>query len=164
MKTALYPGTFDPFTNGHLDIAMRAAKQFDHLIIAVSKHDKKKTLFTLKERIAQIEQVFACMGIRNVTVEGFTNLLADFAKQKNASIVIRGLRVTSDFEYEFKMAQFNNEMNPELEVVYLMSTAAYLHVSSTSVKEIASLGGDVSAYVPSGVDEKMKKAYLSAKA
>lgn len=159
MKTALYPGTFDPFTNGHLDIAVRAAKQVDHLIIAVSQHEKKQTLFTLKERIQSIQRVVEERNIENITVEGFTNLLADFAKEKKATIVIRGLRVTSDFEYEFKMAQFNNEMHPGLEVVYLMSTASYLHVSSTSVKEIASLGGDVSAYVPWGVEEMLKKAY-----
>jgi pantetheine-phosphate adenylyltransferase len=160
LKTALYPGTFDPFTNGHLDIALRAAKQFEHLIIAVSEHEKKKTLFSLQERIDSIKEIIEGSGIKNISVEGFSNLLANFAKEKNATIVIRGLRVTSDFEYEFKMAQFNNEMNPGLEVVYLMSTASYLHVSSTSVKEIASLGGDISAYVPSIVKEMLKKVYV----
>lgn len=160
MKTALYPGTFDPFTNGHLDIALRAAKQFDHLIIVVSEHEKKKTLFTLTERIRIIKQVIKDHDISNITVEGFSNLLANFAKEKKATIVIRGLRVTSDFEYEFKMAQFNNEMNPGLEVVYLMSTASYLHISSTSVKEIASLGGDISAYVPPIVQTMLKEAYI----
>ncbi|MFT7433988.1 MAG: pantetheine-phosphate adenylyltransferase [Alphaproteobacteria bacterium] len=158
MKIALYPGTFDPFTKGHLDIALRAARQFDKLIIAVSEHERKQTLFTLEERIHSIEAVIKGQSIENVTVEGFSNLLASFAIEKGASIVIRGLRVTSDFEYEFKMAQFNNEMNPGLEVIYLMSTAAYLHVSSTSVKEIASLGGDVSAYVPVCVKQMLDKA------
>lgn len=159
MRIALYPGTFDPFTKGHLDIALRAATQFDCLIISVSEHARKQTLFSLEERIQSIEETVAETGVDNIEVKGFTNLLADFAKEQGAYAVIRGLRVTSDFEYEFKMAQFNNEMNPELEVVYLMSTAAYLHISSTSVKEIASLGGDVSAYVPKGVRAMLKKAY-----
>lgn len=157
MKIALYPGTFDPFTKGHIDIALRAAKQFDHLIIVVSEHERKATLFSLKERIQLIETSIKETGINNISVEGFSNLLADFAKQKGASIVIRGLRVTSDFEYEFKMAQFNNEMNAGLEVVYLMSTAAFLHISSSSVKEIASLGGDISAYVPACVKKILDK-------
>tara|TARA_R110000868_G_scaffold189695_2_gene433063 strand:- start:107858 stop:108340 length:483 start_codon:yes stop_codon:yes gene_type:complete len=160
VKIALYPGTFDPFTKGHLDIAKRAAKQFDEIIIAVSEHEKKKTLFSLEARIDLIKQSVAEADIKNVTVQGFSNLLANFAKEKGATVVIRGLRVTSDFEYEFKMAQFNNEMHPGLEVVYLMSTAAFLHVSSTSVKEIASLGGDVSAYVPKCVKQKLDKVKI----
>ena len=161
MKIAVYPGTFDPFTKGHLDIALRAATQFDHLIIAVSEHKRKGTLFTLGERISSIEAVLNANAIENVSVKGFTNLLAEFAREQKATIVIRGLRVTSDFEYEFKMAQFNNEMNPDLEVIYLMSTAAYLHISSTSVKEIASLGGDIGAYVPSVVKKMLDEAYNS---
>lgn len=160
MKIALYPGTFDPFTKGHLDIALRAARQYDQLIIAVSEHERKVTLFSLQERISLIEAVLKENDVQNVKVEGFSNLLANFAVEKGATVVIRGLRVTSDFEYEFKMAQFNNEMNPGLEVVYLMSTAAFLHISSSSVKEISSLGGDVSAYVAKCVKQKLDSVNL----
>ena len=159
MNIALYPGTFDPFTKGHLDITLRAAKQFDKIIVLVSDHSKKKTLFTLEQRIQFVKEAVKEAGANNVEVDTFNNLMADYAKEKGACVVIRGLRVTSDFEYEFKMAQFNNEMNPETEFVYLMSNASNLHISSSSVKEIASLGGDVTAYVPTTVNAALKKVF-----
>ena len=156
-KRALYPGTFDPFTNGHLHMAQRAAAMYPEVIIAVSGHDKKRTLFDVDTRVSLIEK--SIHHLPNVRVMAFDNLLAEFAKQVGAEVVIRGLRVNADFEYEFKMAQFNYEMNPVLEVVYLMATASTLHIASSSIKEIAGLGGDVSAYVPAHVNIELQKEY-----
>lgn len=158
-QTAVYPGTFDPFTNGHLDIVLRAAAMFDKVIIGVSEHRKKKTLFTTGERISQIEK--ALENVKNVEVKKFDNLLTKFVGEQNAHVIIRGLRVTSDFEYEFKMQQFINDQASDVEVVYLMASGRTLHISSSMVKEVAELGADVSEYLPKNINEMVKNAYAN---
>lgn len=156
-RQALYPGTFDPLTNGHMDVIHRALKQYDELVIAVSDHQKKAPLFTAKERVGMVEKAVA--GLGGVRVISFTNLVADLARAEGATAVIRGLRVTSDFEYEFTMAQYVANQAPEVEMVYLMAGAETLHISSSAVKEIASLGGDVSAYVNVDIQKKLEEKY-----
>lgn len=148
-KLAVYPGTFDPLTNGHLDIIERSAKQFEHVLVAVSEHQRKDTLFTLDERVAAIQAEISRFD--NVSVAPFTNLLVDFAIEQKADAIIRGLRVNSDFEYEFRMARYIEDQAPDMEVIYLMAKADTLHISSSSVKEIAHLGGKVENYVPDHV-------------
>jgi len=156
-RIAVYPGTFDPFTNGHKQITDRALKLFDEVIVAVSDHERKSPLLSVAERVSSVEDVY--QNEPRLTVKPFNNLLADFAEAQGAKALIRGLRVTSDFEYEFKMAQFVGDLNPEVEIVYLMADAKNLHISSSSVKEIAALGGDVSGYLPSHINELLKKKY-----
>ena len=159
-NTAIFPGTFDPFTNGHLHIVQRALKIYDRVIVSISDHNKKSSLFTADERVEMVLKALQEAGLEEHTrVEKFDNLLADHAEAMGGRILIRGLRVTSDFEYEYKMAQFIGEMNPNVEVVYLMSTAKTLHISSSSVKEIAALGADISAYLPQAVTAKVKEKY-----
>ncbi|MFZ2620172.1 MAG: pantetheine-phosphate adenylyltransferase [Alphaproteobacteria bacterium] len=143
---ALYPGTFDPLTNGHLDIVGRASRMFEEVVVAVSDHGRKNTLFGLKERCQMIEE--ACAGMKNVRVVAFDNLAVTCAKLHQCKAIIRGLRMTSDFEYEFTMAKYMAEQDAEIQPVYLMADAKLTHISSTSVKEIAKLGGDIAAYVP----------------
>ena len=149
MKTAIYPGTFDPITNGHLDLVKRASKLFHHVIVAVSDNRNKQPMFTLDERLELIHS--SIKDISNVSAEIFTSLLVDYAVQKEACAVIRGLRAISDFEYEFQMALMNRKMNPDLETVYLMPSSDLIFINSSIVKEIASLGGDVSDLVPKPV-------------
>lgn len=161
MKKAIFPGTFDPFTNGHLDITERGANMFDAVVVAVTAHNsKKKTMFSVDERVKMIEE--SCKHLPNVTVCSFDTLLVQAAKEQDAEVMIRGLRVTSDFEYEFVMRQFNSELDSERETVYLMSSGEHMHISSTHVKEVSRYCGDVSRYVPKGVlaalTEKMKEA------
>lgn len=155
--TAIYPGTFDPFTNGHLDIVLRAASMFEHVMIGVSDHKKKQTLFSVEERIESIQE--ALKHVKNVSVKPYNNLLTQFVRDERAQVIIRGLRVTSDFEYEFKMQQFINDQAREVEVVYLMASGRTLHISSSMVKEVASLGADVSEYLPENVNLMVKEAY-----
>lgn len=152
---AVYPGTFDPFTKGHLHIVKRALKMYDKVIVSVSDHSKKRTLFSADERVQMVQDVMRERGLERVEVVKFDNLLADHTEKMGGRILIRGLRVTSDFEYEYKMAQFIGELNPNVEVVYLMATAKTLHISSSGVKEIAALGGDVSGYLPRTVNDKV---------
>ncbi len=159
MKKAIFPGTFDPFTNGHLDITERGANMFDAVVVAVTAHNsKKKTMFNVQERVKMIEDATA--HLPNVTVCSFDTLLVQAAKQQDAEVMIRGLRVTSDFEYEFVMRQFNSELDSDRETVYLMSSGEHMHISSTHVKEVSRYGGDVSRYVPANIkvalDEKLK--------
>ena len=143
-KFALYPGTFDPITNGHIDLVQRASKLFDKVIVSIASNSKKNPLFTLEERIALTKEVLECP---NVTVKGFDILLIDFAKQENASVLIRGLRAISDFEYEFQLASMNRNLAPDIESVFLMPADEYSFISSSLVKEVAGLGGDVSKFV-----------------
>ena len=149
MKIAIYPGTFDPITNGHLDVIKRASKLFDKLIIGVALDNNKKTMFSILERINLIEDSLA--GFDNVEVVEFKGLLMNFAESTNSIAIIRGLRVLSDFEYEFKMAMMNRGIIVEISTLFLMPHMKYVHISSSLVKEVSQLGGDISDYVPLNV-------------
>jgi pantetheine-phosphate adenylyltransferase len=144
-KTAIYPGTFDPITNGHIDLIQRAAKMFDSIVVAIAASSKKNPKFSLEQRIELAKQVLA--ECPNVKVKGFDILLIDFARQQKASVLIRGLRAVSDFEYEFQLASMNRHLAPDLESVFLMPADEYSFISSSLVKEVAALGGDVSSFV-----------------
>jgi pantetheine-phosphate adenylyltransferase len=148
-RTAIYPGTFDPITNGHVDLIRRASSIFDHLIIAVGHNPEKKTLFSVDERLAMVRASLA--EFEGVTVEAFTGLLAEFAASKKATAIVRGLRVISDFEFEFQMALMNRRLAPGIETVYLMPNEKYTYLSSTIIKDVARNGGDVSRFVPQPV-------------
>ena len=159
MRKAVYPGTFDPVTNGHLDIIKRASQIFDHIIVGVSESVHKKPLFTLAEREALVIQ--AVQELDNVEVFVFNGLLVNFAENINATAIIRGLRAVSDFEYEFQMALMNRKLKPKLETVYLMPSEEYSYIDSTIVKEVAQLGGRMDCFLPQHVAnalvKKMKK-------
>ena len=157
MKVAIYPGTFDPITNGHLDIIVRSVKFVDKLIIAVSKNSEKNTLFKIEERIEIIKKVIEDENISNIEVDSFDGLLMTYASKKNASIIIRGLRAVSDFEYEFQMTGMNYKLNPTIETIFLMSSDKYQLISSKLIKEINSLNGDISQFVPKAVEKKIIK-------
>jgi len=157
MKVAIYPGSFDPITNGHLDIITRSSKIVDRLIIAVSKNNKKKTLFEVNERVEMIKEVIKNENISNVEVDTFEGLLMAYANKKKANIVIRGLRAVSDFEYEFQMTGMNYKLNPKIETIFLMSLDKYQLISSKLIKEINALKGDVSQFVPKIVENKLIK-------
>ncbi len=152
---AVYPGTFDPVTNGHIDLVERSLRIFDELIVAIAANPRKKPLFSLTERITIFREVTAMY--KNVVIEGFDGLLVDYVKQKNAVGIIRGLRAVSDFEYEMQMALMNRRLDSSIETVFLMPNQEYSFITSTIVKEAASYGGDVSSLVPKVVVEKLKK-------
>ena len=158
MKTAIYPGSFDPITNGHIDIAYRAAKLFDKLIIAVAEKKSAKQLFTLGERVVLIEDVFS--NNNNIEVVPFKNLVTDLAREKSANIIVRGVRTVLDFDYEFKMAVMNKKLHEDIETVFFNSTENFSYISSSLVREIAVLGGDVSAFVPESVELVLKEKFL----
>ena len=143
--TAIYPGTFDPITLGHIDVASRAAKMFDRLVIAVAASPGKEPYFDLKHRSEMVEQVLSEHS--NVQVATFSGLLVNFAKKQNASVIVRGLRTITDFDYEAQFANLNRQMEPEVETVFVVAASQYTFVSSSIVREIASLGGDVSEFV-----------------
>ena len=158
MKTVIYPGTFDPITNGHLDIIERAVHLFDKIIVSVARNsDKGMALFTEEERITLIRQ--SILEMPSVKVDSFDGLMVDHAVKHSAHAAIRGLRVLSDFEFEFKMALMNRSLNEEVITVFLMPHAKYTYISSSMVREVASLSGDVSAYVPVHVDQALRKKY-----
>ncbi|WP_162922487.1 pantetheine-phosphate adenylyltransferase [Aliivibrio sp. EL58] len=160
MKTkAIYPGTFDPITNGHLDLIERASTLFDHLIIAVAASPSKKTLFTLEERVETAEKVVA--HLPTVTVLGFSGLMVNFAKEQQANLLIRGLRTTVDFEYEFGLTNMYRKLMPELESVFLTPKEEYAFLSSTIVREVALHGGDISQFVPEAVAKELNKKFTS---
>ena len=144
--TAIYAGTFDPITNGHTDLLRRACDLFDHVILAIASNSKKNPKFTLEQRIALAKEVCG-NKVDNLSIMGFSTLLTDFAHEQRASVLIRGLRAVSDFEYEFQLASMNRNLRPEIESVYLMPEEKYAFISSSLVKEVASLGGDVSRFV-----------------
>lgn len=149
MKTALYPGSFDPVTSGHLDVIRRASRLFDRLIVAVGRNTNKQPIFSVAERTAHLEE--SCGDLTNVEVTSFSGLLTQAVRDLGATAVVRGLRAVSDFEYEFQMALMNRELAPECETVFLMPSPEYSFVSSTMLREIARLGGDVSAFVPADI-------------
>jgi len=153
-KTAIYPGTFDPITNGHTDLIQRASKLFDKVIVAVAAHSSKNPAFSLDERIQLAKTVLA--GIEGVEVCGFDILLVNFAQQKNAQVILRGLRAVSDFEYEFQLTGMNRKLAPELETMFLMPAEQYTYISSSLVKEVARLNGDVSGFVHEDVHNALK--------
>ena len=159
MRTAIYPGSFDPLTNGHLDLVQRATKLFDHVVVAVARSDSKNPLFTLNERLALVED--AIKKIPNVTAESFDGLLVDYVSKRGGHAVIRGLRAVSDFEFEFQLALMNRKLNERVETIFMMPKETYTFLSSRIIKEVARLGGDISAFVPPHVAEalagKLKK-------
>jgi pantetheine-phosphate adenylyltransferase len=151
---AIYPGSFDPVTNGHLDLIARAANIFDHLVVAVLRNSSKNPLFTVEERVAMLSEGVAAFN--NVSVATFDGLLVDFAREQRAHAVVRGIRAISDYEYEFQMALMNRRLSPEVETIFLMPDAKYSFVSSRLVKEVFRLGGSVDGLVPKFVIERMK--------
>ena len=149
MRTAIYPGSFDPLTNGHLDVIQRATKLFDKVIVAVAKSDSKNPLFTLQERVQMVAG--AIKHLPTVQADSFDGLLVNYVQKRSAQAVIRGLRAVSDFEFEFQMALMNRKLNEQIETIFMMPKDTYTFLSSRIVKEIARLGGDVSTFVPAHV-------------
>lgn len=156
-KTVVYPGTFDPITNGHLSIVNRALKIFDKLIIAILNNPFKAPLFSLEERIDMIQK--SLKELTNVEVDSFDGLLVDYVVKKNSNVILRGLRALSDFEYEFQMALMNRKLNREVQSLFLMTDYKWFYTSSTIIKEAAGLGGDISGLVPALVNEKLKEKF-----
>lgn len=155
MLRAVYPGSFDPVTFGHLDIIKRSCKVVDELIVGVLNNNAKIPLFSVEERVKMLEEV--TKDLTNVKIVPFNGLLVDFAKQHNASVTIRGLRAITDFEYELQMSQINHKLDSSLETIFLTTSIEYSYVSSTIVKEVASLGGDIANFVPKEVIEKLEQ-------
>jgi len=154
---AIYPGTFDPVTFGHLDVLERAEKLFEKVIISVAVKSSKKTLFSTEERLELIKN--AACNISNIEIDSFEGLLVNYAEKKNAGAIIRGLRAISDFEFEFQMALTNRKISSKVETVFLMPNEKYSYISSTLVKEISAYGGDVSSFVPENVSKMLKKKF-----
>ena len=152
---AIYPGTFDPPTNGHLDLIARGAKLFEHLTVAILNKPIKNPLFTVKERVEMMHE--ATRQLENVAVETFDGLMVDFARQKQATAVLRGIRAISDYEYEFQMALMNRRLAPEVETVFLQPAGRYSFVSSRMVKEVFSFGGDITGLVPANVLKRLRR-------
>lgn len=162
MRTvAVYPGSFDPITNGHLDVIQRAATIFDRMIVAVARHTEKTPTFTVQERVALARA--AVRNLRNVTVDGFEGLLVNYAQRTNATVVVRGLRAVSDFEFEFQMALVNRKLGPQIETIFLVPKDEYIFISSKVVKEIAQLGGDVSDFVPINVKKALRHKLVASR-
>ncbi len=157
MKVALCSGSFDPITNGHLDIIERAAQIFDKVLVTVFHNLEKKTLFTMEERVDMIKKVTG--HLQNVEVDCFEGLLCDYARRKGAKVLVRGLRAISDFEYEFQIAQINKKLNPDLETMFMMTRTEHSYLSSSIVKEIASLGGCVRELVPAYVADRLREKF-----
>jgi len=155
MIKAVYPGTFDPLTRGHEDLVRRAATLFDALILAIADSKAKRPFFTVDERIAMAKEVLA--DVKNVKVVGFSGLLIDFVREEKARVVLRGLRAVSDFEYEFQLAGMNRHLYPEMETIFLTPSEQHMFISATLVREIASLGGDVSQFVHPVVAKRLKQ-------
>ena len=151
MKIGVYPGSFDPFTIGHLDVLKSASQLFDQVYAAVLLNKNKQYSFTVEERMEMLQKAVEQEGFRNVRCGHFTGLLVDYVRSVNANFIVRGLRATSDFEYEFQMALANRKLNPELDTVFLMTSAEYMYLSSSIVKDIAVHGGGVADFVPEGI-------------
>ena len=155
-RTAIYPGTFDPITYGHLDIIERARTCFSHVVVAVSQNPSKSPLFPLEERVRLVKEVVA--GIEGVEVDSFDGLLVDYAERRRAGVLVKGLRAVSDFEYEMQMAQMNHDLN-RIETLFMVATPSHSFLSSSLVREIARFGENVDAYVPSEVARALKEKY-----
>jgi pantetheine-phosphate adenylyltransferase len=156
MPVAIYPGSFDPLTNGHLSLIQRSLKMFDRLIVAIAVNPKKTPLFTEDERRELIREA---VNDDRVEVDAFRGLLVDYVKRRNVGVVIRGLRAVSDFEYEFQLANMNRKLAPDIETVFMMTGEDYFYISSQLVREVASFGGDVTGLVPSNVNERLKTKF-----
>jgi pantetheine-phosphate adenylyltransferase len=161
MRTAIYPGSFDPLTNGHLDVVQRAAKLFDRVVVAVAKNEGKHPTFTLEERVGLVKQ--AVKHLSNVEADSFDRLLVDYVVGKQAQAIVRGLRAVSDFEFEFQLALMNRKLNENIETIFMMPKDTYTFLSSRIVKEIARLGGDVSAFVPGNVQAALTHKFSGEK-
>ena len=161
MKRAIYPGSFDPLTLGHLDLIKRSAKIVDELVVGVLNNSAKNSLFSLDERVSMIKEMTESMP--NVTVASFDGLLVDYMKEINATIIVRGLRAVTDFEYELQIAQTNHVENPEVETIFLTTSLQYSYLSSTIVKEFASYGGDISKFVPARFIDRIYEKYHISK-
>jgi pantetheine-phosphate adenylyltransferase len=158
--TVIYPGTFDPITNGHVDLTERAARMFDKVVVAIAFSEKKTPLFALEQRIELCEQSLAHLD--NIEVVGFSNLLIDFAKSQGSSCVLRGLRAVADFEYEFQLANMNRAIYPEFESIFLTPSEHLSYISSSLVKEVAALDGDISPFVPAHVAEALQERFADS--
>jgi pantetheine-phosphate adenylyltransferase len=156
-KIAVYPGSFDPITNGHIDIIQRGLEIFDGVIVAIADNAQKKSLFTIEERVEMAN--IALHELPDIVVESFRGLLVDYVEKTNASVILRGLRATSDFEYEFQMAHMNKSLNKKLDTLFMMTGRDYFFISSRTVKEVAGLGGDVNGLVPNVVAERLEKKF-----
>ena len=155
MKKAIYPGTFDPVTLGHIDLIKRALEIFDGLIVAVASNPSKKPLFSKEERVRMLKE--ATVGLEGLIVDDFSGLVTSYAKKKKIDVILRGIRAFSDFEYEFQMALTNRKLMPNIETMFLMPSQEYSYFSSNLIKEAAGMGGDVSSFVPSFVAQELKK-------
>jgi len=154
-RTAIYPGSFDPLTNGHLDVIQRAAKLFDRVVVAVASNESKHPLFTKDERVALVKK--AVTRLPNVEVDAFDGLLVEYVAAKQAQVIVRGLRAVSDFEFEFQLALMNRKLDENIETIFMMPKDTYTFLSSRIVKEIARLGGDVNSFVPPNVQVALRK-------
>jgi len=155
---AIYPGSFDPITNGHLDLIQRGSALFDKLIVAILRNDEKRPLFSVEERAEMLNEVIR--GLSNVEVGSFDGLLVDYAAQRGASVILRGIRAISDYEYELQMALMNRRLRPEIETVFLMAGEAHSFISSRLVKEVLRLGGNISDLVPPSIEGRLKRRVL----
>ena len=157
MKRALVPGTFDPITNGHLDVIERTAGIFDEVVVGVAASAKKRPIFTLEERVALVQESTACL--ENVTAVGFDDLLVNFARQAGATVVVKGLRATTDFEYEFQMSAINFKLDGDVDTMFIMSSPDKMHLSSSIVRELMQFHGDISSMVPPFADRALKEKF-----
>ena len=158
---AIYPGSFDPITNGHLDLIQRGSKLFDRLIVSILRNETKSPLFSVKERMEMLREVV--QGYANVEVDSFDGLLVDYAEKRGAQVLLRGIRAISDYEYELQTALMNRRLRPELETVFLLSHEAYSFISSRLVKEVFGLGGNIAGLVPHSVEERLQRRMAKTK-